>query len=80
MTFVEKHPDLADKATAAATMEWLDVNLGEDFGHDAGVGVSLKQAEKMARERTEMVRDQSFVGVLSPSEPNLKEVPDAGDR
>jgi hypothetical protein len=60
----EKYPELADKATATANMEWLNVNLCEDFGHDAGVGVSLGQAEKMAREGTEMVRTKSFEEVV----------------
>ena len=59
----EKYPEHADKATAAATMEWLNVHNAEDFGHDAGLGVSLEQAEKLARQGTEMVRKKSFEDV-----------------
>ncbi|MFJ8927992.1 hypothetical protein ACIRLA_15565 [Streptomyces sp. NPDC102364] len=56
----EKFPEHADHATAVATMEWLNVHLCEDFGHAAGVSVSLEQAEKLGREGAEMVRKHSF--------------------
>jgi hypothetical protein len=55
-TMAEKYPELADKATAAANMEWLNVHLAEEFGHETGVHVSLEQAEKLARKGTEMCR------------------------
>jgi uncharacterized membrane protein len=56
----EAHPEFADRATAAATMEWLNANLSEDFAHDAGVTVSLEQAEKLGREGAEQVSKHSF--------------------
>lgn len=56
----EKYPEYADQATAVTPMEWFNVHCLEDFGHDAGVSVSLEQAEKLARKGTEMVRDHSF--------------------
>lgn len=59
-TLAEMHPELADKATAVATMEWLNVHLSEDFGHALGVTVSLEQAEKLGREGAEFVRKNSF--------------------
>lgn len=46
----EKYPEHADEATAAATMEWLNVHLCEEFGHARGMSVSLKKAEKLGRE------------------------------
>lgn len=56
----EKYPEYAEKATAVATMEWLNAHLSEDFGHDAGLTVSLEQAEKLGREGAEMVTKHSF--------------------
>jgi hypothetical protein len=70
----EKYPELADKTTAIATMEWLNVHLAEDFGHDAGVGISLKQAEKLGREGAEMARKHSFEHVAKSA---MKETPAA---
>lgn len=56
----EMYPELADKATAAATMEWLNVHLAENFGHAVGVSVSLKRAEKLARQGTQMAHKRSL--------------------
>jgi hypothetical protein len=36
--------------TACATMEWFNVHVCEEFGHGAGVHVSLEEAEKLGRE------------------------------
>jgi hypothetical protein len=68
----EKYPEYADKATAAATMEWLNVHLAEDFGHAAGVHVSLEQAEKLARQGRDMVRKKSFEDVAKEA---MRETP-----
>jgi hypothetical protein len=68
----EKYPELADKATAAATMEWLNVHLLEEFGHETGVHVSLEQAEKLARKGTEMVQKKSFDDVAKEA---MRETP-----
>jgi hypothetical protein len=70
----KKYPEHADKATAVATMEWLNVHLAEDFGHAAGLSVSLKQAEKLGRDGTEMVRKHSFEHVAKEC---MKETPAA---
>jgi hypothetical protein len=68
----EKYPEHADKATAVATMEWFNVHRLEDFGHDAGVTVSLEQAEKLARQGTEMARKHSFEHVAKEA---MRETP-----
>ncbi len=70
----EKYPELADKATAVATMEWLNVHLAEDFGHAAGLSVSLEQAEKLGREGAEMVNKHSFEKVAKDT---MRETPAA---
>jgi uncharacterized membrane protein len=46
----EMYPEHAEELTASATMEWFNVHYVEAFGHDAGVHVSLEQAEKLGRE------------------------------
>ncbi|MCX4985552.1 hypothetical protein [Streptomyces sp. NBC_00572] len=56
----ETYPEYAGQATAAATMEWLNVHLAEDYGHAIGVSISLEQAEKPGREGAEFVRKHSF--------------------
>jgi hypothetical protein len=49
----EMYPEHADEATAGATMEWFNIHVLEDFGHQAGVHVSLEDAEKLGgRERS----------------------------
>lgn len=70
----KKYPEHADKATAAATMEWLNVHTCEDLGHAAGVTVSLERAEKLGREGAEMVRKKSFDDVAKEC---IKETPAA---
>jgi hypothetical protein len=70
----EKYPEHADQATAAASMEWLNVHLAEDFGHDAGLSISLKQAEKLGREGAEMARKHSFEHVAKAA---MRETPAA---
>jgi hypothetical protein len=64
----EKYPEHADFATAAATMEWLNVHLSEDFGHARGVGVSLERAEKLGREGAETARKHSLEKVAKDLE------------
>ena len=56
----DKYPEYAELATAVATMEWLNVHLAEEFGHDVGLSVSLEQAEKAGREGAELVTKHSF--------------------
>jgi uncharacterized membrane protein len=70
----KKYPEYADKATAVATMECLNVHLAEPFGHDAGVVVSLKQAEKLGREGAALVRKHSFDHVTKEA---MRETPAA---
>jgi uncharacterized membrane protein len=56
----EKYPELADKATAVATMEWLNVHLCEEFGHARGMSVSVELAEKLGREGAKDVEKHSI--------------------
>lgn len=56
----EIQPEHADEATACATMEWFNIHRLEDFGHAAGVIVSLEQAEKLGCEGEKLVRTHSF--------------------
>ena len=48
-TMAEMFPEHADEATACATMEWSNIHRCEDFGHDADVSVTLKDAEKLGQ-------------------------------
>jgi hypothetical protein len=60
----EKYPDHAKEFTACATMEWFNIHCCEPFGHDAGIHVTLEQAEKLRREGTAMARHlRSFEAV-----------------
>jgi uncharacterized membrane protein len=43
-------PEHAEEFTACATMEWFNVHYCEAFGHDAGMHVTLEDAEKLGRE------------------------------
>ncbi|MFJ6778749.1 hypothetical protein [Streptomyces yangpuensis] len=70
----KKQPEYADLANAVATMEWLNVHLAEEFGHAAGVSVSLKQAEKLGREGAEMVEKHSFEHLVNET---MRETPAA---
>jgi hypothetical protein len=54
------YPEHADEHTACATMEWFNIGYIEDFGHAAGVHVSLEDAEKLGREGAELVEKHSF--------------------
>ena len=45
-------------------MEWFNIHCCEPFGHDAGIHVTLEQAEKLRREGTAMARHlRSFEAV-----------------
>ncbi|MFC5266033.1 hypothetical protein ACFPJ1_28300 [Kribbella qitaiheensis] len=68
----EKYPEHADNATAAATMEWYNVHRAEEFGHAAGVSVTLKEAEKLGRQGTDMAHKKSFEDVAKEL---MKETP-----
>jgi uncharacterized membrane protein len=56
----DRYPEHADVCTAIATMEWFNIHYIEPLGHDAGVHVSLEDAEKLGREGAALVRDASF--------------------
>jgi uncharacterized membrane protein len=70
----EMQPEHADEATACATMEWFNIHRLEDFGHAAGVHVSLEQAEKLGREGAELVHKHSFEHVAKLT---IDETPEA---
>ncbi|MGW2559798.1 hypothetical protein ACWCXB_11225 [Streptomyces sp. NPDC001514] len=55
-TLADMYPDHARLFTACATMEWFNVHYCEPFGHDAGVHVTLEQAEKLGREGAALAR------------------------
>jgi hypothetical protein len=59
-TMAEMYPERADESTAGATMEWFNIHQCEEFGHAAGVHVSLEEAEKLGREGAELARKNSF--------------------
>ena len=56
----DTQPEHADEATACATMEWFNIHRLEEFGHAAGVHVSLEKAEKLGCEGAKLVRTHSF--------------------
>ena len=56
----ERYPEYADEHTACATMEWFNIHYIEPFAHEAGVHVSLKDAEKLGREGAELAKKHSF--------------------
>lgn len=70
----EKYPEYADKATAVATMEWLNVHLAEEFGHAAGLSVSLEEAEKLGRQGADMVNKHTFEHLVAET---MRETPAA---
>jgi hypothetical protein len=41
-------------------MEWFNIHRLEDFGHGAGVHVSLEDAEKLGRKGAKLVHKHSF--------------------
>jgi hypothetical protein len=53
---VDAYPEHSDVLTACATMEWLNVHLCEDPGHDAGIHVSVGAAEKLGNAGAEFAR------------------------
>jgi uncharacterized membrane protein len=55
-TLAEMYPDHAKVLTAIATMEWFNTHYCEAFGHDAGMSVSLEQAEWLGREGAAFAR------------------------
>ncbi len=57
-------------------MEWFNIHYIEDFAHEAGVHISLKDAEKLGREGAELVAKHSFEFVAKLT---IKETP-AADR
>ena len=71
----EMYPEHAEEFTACATMEWFNVHYCEPFGHDAGVHVSLEQAEKLGREGAAFARrHRTFEGVAKVA---IRETEDA---
>jgi uncharacterized membrane protein len=70
----EIQPERADEAMACATMEWFNIHRLEDFGHAAGVHVSLEQDEKLGREGAKLVRKHSFEKVAKLT---IAETPEA---
>jgi uncharacterized membrane protein len=70
----ERYPEHADEHTACATMEWFNIHYIEDFGHEAGVHVSLKDAEKLGREGAQLVEKHSFEHVAKLT---IAETPEA---
>ncbi len=59
-TMAEMFPEHAHEATACATMEWVNIHRCEDFGHEADVGVTLEDAEKLGQEGARLARTHSF--------------------
>lgn len=55
-TLTLKFPEHAEILTAAATMEWLNVHLLEDFGHAGGVQLTVEEAENLGRAGAEFGR------------------------
>jgi uncharacterized membrane protein len=57
-------PDHADEMTACATMEWFNTHYAEPFAHDAGMHVTLAEAEKLGREGAALARHyRTFDGI-----------------
>ncbi|WP_432075752.1 hypothetical protein [Streptomyces wuyuanensis] len=56
----EKFPEHADVFTACATMEWINVHDCEPLGHNAGVHITLEEAEKLGCEGEAFARHLSF--------------------
>lgn len=61
----EIYPEHAEQFTACATMEWFNVHYCEPFGHDAGIHVSLEDAEKLGREGAAMARHAHSFKVMA---------------
>lgn len=61
----QKFPEHAGVLTACATMEWLNVHLCEDAGHDAGIHVSLEDVERLGREGEAFARHSGSFDTLA---------------
>ena len=71
-TMAEMYPERADESTAGATMEWYDIHQCEEFGHAAGVHVSLEEAEKLGRQGAELASKNSWEALAKMA---IKETP-----
>ena len=59
-TMAEVYPEHAEQCTACATMEWLNVHLCEEFAHDAGLRITVQEAEKLGNLGVAFARKVSF--------------------
>jgi rubrerythrin len=73
-TMAEMYPERADESTAGATMEWFNIHQCEEFGHAAGVHVSLEEAEKLGRQGAELASKNSWEALAKMV---IKETPEA---
>ncbi|MFJ6636710.1 DUF1269 domain-containing protein [Streptomyces sp. NPDC091376] len=74
-TLTEMYPQHAEQFTACATMEWFNVHYCEPFGHDAGVHITLEQAEKLGRDGAALARGlHSFKNVAKLTAEETREV------
>jgi uncharacterized membrane protein len=74
-TLAERYPEHADEFTACATMEWFNVHYCEAFGHDAGIHITLEDAEKLGREGAAFADHvHSFDGMAKLTIEETKEV------
>ena len=72
--WTEMFPEHAKELTACATMEWYNIHYIEPIGHDAGIHVTLEQAEKLGREGVWYAqKHRSFVGIAKLLEEETKE-------
>ena len=72
--WTEMFPEHAQELTACATMEWFNVHYIESFGHDAGVVVTLEQAERLGREGVSYAqKHRSFEGIAKLLQEETKE-------
>ena len=69
------YPEHADEMTACATMEWFNTHYAEPFAHDAGMHVTLAEAEKLGREGAALARHyRTFDGIAKGTIEETKEV------
>ena len=73
-TMAEMYPQYAEELTAGATMEWFNIHQCEEFGHAAGVHVSLEEAEKLGRQGAELASKNSWEALAKMV---IKETPEA---
>ena len=72
--WTEMFPEHAKELTACATMEWFNVHYIEPIGHDAGIHVTLEQAERLGREGVWYAqKHRSFAGIAKLLEEETKE-------